>query len=224
VVSRRARALAFLLLAVGCATLAAAVANGYGSSVAQSFGPLREVVVAGRDLPAGEPIGPAELSRSLQLRRIPARFVPPGALLRLQQALGRVPAAPIPVGSYVLAVQLRAPREDASQNRPRLASGHRPVEISVSGGDALLAAGGSPEGSRVDVVVTTEPRGPGPGRTYIAAAGVRLLALAQQDPSSPGPAGGWSATLALTRNQALGLIEAESFARAVRLLPRPGGG
>ena len=44
------------------------------------------------------------------------------------------------------------------------------------------------EGSRVDVVVITEPRGPGPGHTYVAASGVRLLALTQQDPAGPGPA------------------------------------
>jgi hypothetical protein len=52
---------------------------------------------------------------------------------------------------------------------------------------------------------------------------VRLLALTQQGAAGAGPAAGWSATLALTRSQALQLIEAESFARAVRLLPRPGG-
>jgi Flp pilus assembly protein CpaB len=221
--SRRGRAGAFLVLAAGCAALAATLANGYGSSVAQSFGPLREAVVAARELPAGKPIGPPELTRSLQVRRIPVRFVPPGALSSPQQALGREPAVILPAGSYVLESQLRAPRPKGVAGGPRLARGRRPVEIEVSGGEALLTAGGSPNGSRVDVVVTTEPGGPGPGRTYIAAAGVRLLALTQQDPPGPGPAAGWSATLALTRSQALQLIEAESFARAVRLLPRPGG-
>jgi Flp pilus assembly protein CpaB len=96
------------------------------------------------------------------------------------------------------------------------------VEITVSGGEALLA-GGSPPGSRVDVVVTSEPNGSGPGRTYVAAAAVRLLELTRQVVEGPGPSPGWSATLALTRDQALRLIEAESFARSVRLLPRPAG-
>lgn len=221
--SRRARAAAFLILAVACAALAAAVADGYGSSLARSFGPLRQVVVAARDLPSGQPIGPPDLSGSLQIRRVPARFVPPGALSVPEQALGREPEATLPAGSYVLAPQLREPRPEGARRGPALAAGRRPVEIAVSGGEALVAAGGSPDGSTVDVVVTTEPHGPGPGRTYVAAAGVRLLALSQQDPAGPGPAGGWSATLALTRRQALDLIEAESFARAVRLLPRPGG-
>jgi Flp pilus assembly protein CpaB len=218
--SRRARAVAFLLLAAGCAALAAAAASGYGSSVARSFGPLREVVVVTRALPAGRPIDPAALSRSLALRRVPSRFVPADALTVPQQALGRAPAAPLPVGAYVLDAQLREPRAPAARG-PRLAGGRRPVEIAVSGGEAVLAAGGSRDGSRVDVVVTTEPRGPGPGRTYVAAPAVTLLALTRQHATGPGPAEGWSATLALTRDQALRLIEAESYARAVRLLPLP---
>ncbi len=221
--SRRARAVAFMLLAAGCAALAATVANGYGSSLARSYGPLREVVVANDDLPSGVPLSAAELSRSLEVRRIPARFIPPGALSTPQGALGREPAAPVPTGSYLIAAQLRLPGADRARGDPQLPRGHRPVEIAVSGGGALLATGGSPEGSRVDVVVIAEPRGAGPGHTYVAAAGVRLLALTQQDPAGPGPALGWSATLALTREQALELIEAESFARGVRLLPRPGG-
>lgn len=220
--SRRARAVLFLSLAIVCAVAAATLANGYGASVAQSFGPLRDVVVARRQLPPGKPILAADLSRLLQPRRVPARFVPAGALELAEQALGREPAAVIPAGSYVLAAQLRVPSEGRRRPGDGLAAGRRPVEITVGGGEALLAAGASPQGSRVDVVVTTEPNGPGPGRTYVAAAAVRLLGLARQDPEGPGPSPGWSATLALTRREALRLIEAESFARSMRLLPLPG--
>ena len=219
--SRRARAAAFCLLALVCAALAATLANGYGASVAQRFGPMREVVVARRQLPAGKPIGAREVSRSLQERRVPSRFVPTGALGLADEALGREPSAAIPAGSYVLAAQLRLPSSTQRQGSETLAAGRRPVQITVAGGEALLATGGTPQGSRVDVVVTTEPNGPGPGRTYVAAPAVRLLALTRQDPTGPGPSPGWSATLALTRAQALRLIEAESFARSVRLLPRP---
>ncbi len=62
------------------------------------------------------------------------------------------------------------------------------------------------------------------GRTYVAAEGVELLALGQSgDPGAgdglPGPGpGAWTATLALTRPQALRLIQAENFARQVRLI------
>jgi pilus assembly protein CpaB len=218
--SRRGRAVLFLALAIGCASLAAAIANGYGTSVAQSFGPLRSVVVARRDLPGGKPIEPADLPEALQLRRVPSRFVPPGALSVAEQALGRAPVSDLVAGSYLISAQLRAPGSRRAGAALPLGAGRRPVEIVVQGADAILAAG-SPQGAKVDVVVTTEPDGPGPGRTYVAAPGVTLLALRENDPTGPGPSPGWSATLALTRSQALRLIEAESFARSVRLLPRP---
>jgi hypothetical protein len=93
------------------------------------------------------------------------------------------------------------------------------VEIAVSGADALLAAGPEAGGRRVDVVVTAEPDGPGPGRTYVAAARVPLLALGPgEDGAAPG--GTAAATLGLTRSQALRLIAAESYARKLTLLPR----
>jgi len=75
----------------------------------------------------------------------------------------------------------------------------------------------SPRGAKVDVVVTSEPRGGARGRTYVAAAGVPLLALA---PAGEDPTGSTAAaTLGLTRRQALRLIAAESFARKLTLLP-----
>jgi hypothetical protein len=91
------------------------------------------------------------------------------------------------------------------------------VQLGVTGAEALLVGGGSPEGSGVDVVVSQQGGLGERGRTYVAAAGARLLALAQ--PSGPGE--GWSATLALTREEALDLIGAETAARQIRLLPRP---
>ncbi|MGH2981982.1 MAG: SAF domain-containing protein, partial [Solirubrobacterales bacterium] len=145
--SRRARAVAFFGLSAGCAALAAAVANGYGTRVAQGFGSLREVVVVVRQLPAGEPIGRAQVSGSLEVRRIPGRFVPPGALASPHQALGQEPAAVLPAGSYLVAAQLRLPAAKTADNGPRLGSGRRPVEIAVGGGEARVALGGSPEGS-----------------------------------------------------------------------------
>lgn len=79
-----------------------------------------------------------------------------------------------------------------------------------------MAVGPTPVGARVDVVVTSEPGGSGRGRTYVAAAGVPLLAL---KPEAEGPGSGIAAaTLGLTKGQALRLIAAESFARKVTLL------
>lgn len=215
--SRRGRALAFVLAAATAAVAAAAIADGYGARVARGYGELRPVVVARADLKAGEAIDP-RAAAGLEVHRVPARFVPPGALRDPAEAIGLTPATTVPAGSYLLASQLRPPRTGAGAGLG-LGHGRRPVEISVSGAEALLVAGARPVGERVDVVVTTEPAGSGAGRTYVAAAAVPLLALG---PAAAGTAaeGVAAATLGLTRSQALRLIAAESFARQVTLLPR----
>ncbi len=215
--SRRGRALAFVLAALCAAAVAAAIADGYGASVARGYGALRPVVVAAVDLDGGQEIDPGQAAE-LELRRVPARFVPPGALENPAEAIGLAPTATIPAGSYLLASQLRPPRADPA-GAFGLGPGRHPVEISVSGAEALLVAGAQPVGERVDVVVTTEPSGSGSGRTYVAAAAVPLLALG---PGAEGTAaeGVATATLGLTRSQALRLIAAESFARQVTLLAR----
>jgi Flp pilus assembly protein CpaB len=224
--SRRARAIGFACAAIACAGLAAAIAGGYRTDLESQLGRLRPVVVARGALPPHRPLRPAEASRLLQIRRIPERFAPPGALTTPQQAVGRAPTARIPAGAYLLGSQLRDAARHRHAGRPRLGAGRKPVEISVSGAEALAAAGGDPQGSRVDVIVTTEPGpGGGSGRTYVAAEGVELLALGQSGDSGageglPGPGvATWTATLALTRSQALRLIQAQNFARQVRLIP-----
>jgi Flp pilus assembly protein CpaB len=215
-VNRRTRALIFLFAALACALLAAAVASRYRSRVAAQYGPLRPVVVAAAELPPGEVVGPKEAKRSLIVRRVPSSFAPPGALRNSGDALGRAPGATIPAGSYVLDAQLVVPQAPDPPT-PGAGRGRRPVQIAVSGAEALSVGGATPEGSRVDVVVSQPGGLGGKARTYVAAEGVRLLALA--GPGGPGE--GWSATLGLTRDEALELIGAESAGREIRLLPRP---
>ncbi len=208
---RRRRSLGFLLAAALAAAAAAAIADGYGESVARGYGELRPVVIAAEALPGGEPVDPA----ALELRRVPVRFAPPGALGSPAEAVGLEAVAEVPAGSYLLSAQLRPPRSGDGLGGP-LGSGRRPVEIAVSGADALMVTGAQPVGSKVDVVVTTEPDGAGGGRTYVAARAVPLLALG---PGEEGAAGTAAATLGLTREQALALIDAQSFARRVTILP-----
>jgi Flp pilus assembly protein CpaB len=215
-VSRRARALAFLIAALVCALLAASVAGRYRSRLEARYGPLRPVVVATSELAAGNVIGSESERTALAVRRVPARFVPPGALTRPGDALGRAPEAIIPAGSYVLGAQLVLPRMK-QQRAPDVGLGLRPVEVVVAGAQALTVGGAPPEGRRVDVVVSRQA---GLGRSahaYIAASAVKLLALAA--PGGPGES--WSATLAVTEQQALALIGAQSAGREIRLLPRP---
>jgi pilus assembly protein CpaB len=217
--SRRTRAILFGLAAVVAAALAATIANGYGDSVTRGYGALRPVVVASGTLPTGKPLDPAAIEADLEVRQVPARFVPDGALSDPAEAIGLEPAAAIPPGAYLLAAQLHPPRSEAPG--PHLGGGRRPVQIAVSGAEALAVGGGSPVGARVDVVVTTEPGGGGRGRTYVAAAGVPLLALG----SSPedDAVGTAEATLGLTRAEALHLIAAQSFARRVTVMPEGEG-
>jgi Flp pilus assembly protein CpaB len=215
-VSRRARALAFLVAALVCAVLAATIAGRYRSRLEARYGPLRPVVVATTELGAGEPISVERAQAALAVRRVPASFVPPGAITRPTDALGQAPGATIPAGSYVLGAQLAVPQPNEPR-APGVGVGLRPVEVAVAGAEALTVGGAAPEGRRVDVVVARQAGLGRNARAYIAASAVKLLALAA--PAEPGES--WSATLAVTERQALSLIAAQSAGREIRLLPRP---
>jgi Flp pilus assembly protein CpaB len=215
-VSRRTRASVFLVSALLCAILAAMVAGRYRSRVDARYGPLKPVVVSTAELPAGKPIDVQRAGSDLAVRRVPASFVPPGALVRPGDALGRAPSSVIPSGSYLLDAQLVLPQAGAPR-APGVGQGLRPVAVAVAGAEALTVGDGSPEGSRVDVVVSRQAGLGRSAQARIAATGVRLLAL--QSPAGPGE--GWSATLAVTEQQALALIAAQSGGREIRLLPRP---
>jgi Flp pilus assembly protein CpaB len=224
-VSRRARAIAFACAALACAALAAGLAGGYRGEVESQLGELRSVVVARTELAAGRPLRPSAVRRGLELRRVPDRFAPVDALGSIEDAIGLVPRSPVPPGGYLLSSQLRAPGSGGGQQRIRLPPGREPVDIAVTAAESL-AAGGDPGGMPVDVIVTTEPGpGGGKGRTYVAAGPVRLLELRPEGVPPPEPdtmpaieTSAWIATMALTREQALRLIQAESFARQVRLI------
>lgn len=213
--SRRSRAFAFLTAALICAVLAATVAGRYRSRLEARYGPLRSVVVATTELAAGKPIGSDRPGAGLAVRRVPASFVPPGALSRPGDALGRAPAAPIPAGSYLLGAQLVIPHAK-EPHAPGVGTGLRPLQIAVAGAEALTVGGAAPEGRGVDVVVSRQAGLGRAARAYIAATAVKLLALAT--PAGPGEP--WNATLAVTEQQALSLIAAQSAGREIRLLPR----
>src|SRR5215475_11086757 len=107
--SRRKRALAFLLASLAAAGAAAAIAEGYGSKVARGYGPLRPVVVVESALPAGIELGSRRAAEDLAVRRVPQRFVPPGSLESPGEAAGLTAAGPLPAGAYLQATLLRPP-------------------------------------------------------------------------------------------------------------------
>jgi len=217
--SRRARAGGFAALAVLCAIASGSIASSYRDNVDEQLGELRTVLVVTDPLAAGQPLGRRRVKRAVEAREVPLRFVPPDALGDPGEALGRKPLAPIPPGSYLLASHLRAsgPRPPAT---PRLGADLHPVEITVTGAGSIAALGPA-TGARVDVVVAGEPVTGGRARVHVAAEAIRLIALEPAPPEAAPEAGGesWSATLALDRRQALKLIEAENFAREIRLIP-----
>jgi Flp pilus assembly protein CpaB len=57
--SRRRRALTFLLAALLAAGAAAAIADGYGAGAVRGYGPLQPVVVVEKTLAAGQRLGPS---------------------------------------------------------------------------------------------------------------------------------------------------------------------
>ena len=211
--NRRRRALLLTVLALAAAGLAMTLVNGYSTSVVDSYGALRPVVVVTKPIGRGKEVSPQMAGRNFEVRRIPVRFTPAGAVTTPDQAIGFETGGPLYVGSYLTANLLRRP--ETGREKPAIPDrGRHAVEISVSGAGALTGTAG-----RVDVLVTTETRtGTGNGRTYVAARRVPLIAIGRTGASDAG-VGLTQVTLGLSRQQAIDLVEAESFARRVTILP-----
>jgi pilus assembly protein CpaB len=214
--ARRRRGLLLLCVALACGGLAAAQVAERERSVEARVGPLVPVVVAKRDLDAGDRLR----ADALALKRVPARFVPPDALGSAAQLAGARTEVPVSAGGYVTAALLDA--GGAVEGGDGLARGERTVEVGVSGSATPPAPG-----ARVDVIVSTEA-GAGGGRTFVALADVELLALradadGYSDPDAEAAAPSALATLRVTLRQAVYLTAADNFGREIRLLARPAG-
>jgi hypothetical protein len=210
----RRRALAFAALAAISALASIAVASRYRDGVAEGFGELRSVVVVKSELRPAWPLDAEQLRTSLLTRQVPEAFVPPDALSLPSEALGARPRTRIPVGSYLLRSQLAS--GERPEPGPGLADGLRPIEVAVASAAGLEQAGR--RSARVDVVAADEPGTTVNPRVRVLARRVPLLGI-RRARGGGGP-GGWLATLGLGRAEALEVIEAENFARQIRLLPR----
>jgi pilus assembly protein CpaB len=199
--SVRRRGLLLLCLALVCGGLAASQVRERERRAAATLGPLVPVAVASRDLPADHRLAEGDLGA----RRVPARFVPPDVLGDPAQLAGARTAVPLAAGAVLTASVLGAGRNDSDQG-VGLRPGQRAVSVRVAG-----ALADAQPGSRVDVVVSTQPA-PGGGRTFVALEDVDLLGLR-----------GALATLRVTARQAVYLTAAANFAHEIRLLVRPPG-
>lgn len=219
-----------LLVALGCGLLAASQVRQREAAVRRQVGPLVPVSVASRDLASNVRL----TARDVRVRRVPAAYLPEGALGPGEIAESDRVAAPVKAGSYITSALLHG--RAADRGRPALRPGERALDLSVTGGREL--AGDAAPGSRVDVLVSTESR-EGAGRTFVALESAQLLALRPASGDETGPSGPDAeagagdggagsratavATVRVTLKQAVYLSAAENFAREVRLLARPPG-
>lgn len=221
--ARRRRGVVLLVLALACGALAASEVRDRIGEVEGRTGVPVPVVVAARDIEPG-----TELSRAdLRLSHVPQRFAPPDAPTSPDQAIGLHAAGPVAAGSPITAGVVGAV---AGGDEPGvLRRGERAVDVTVAAGAALVET--AVPGTRVDVLVSTDP-GDGPGSSFVALEDVELLGLAagagaadlSLDAEPPAEAAGSAtATLRTTLRQAVYLTAAQSYAREIRLLPRPPG-
>lgn len=219
-----------LSLALVCGGLAASEVAGRVREVEQRVGAPVPVVVATHDLAPDARLDPGDLG----VRHVPARYVARDSLVDAAQAVGRHTAVALAEGTQLTEGSLSGGHGAAARAGRRggaLRRGERAVQVAVTGGEALGGSAGP--GTRVDVLVSTEPRD-GPGRSLLALEDVELLALraageAAATPGSSRPESGSAsgptalATLRVTLRQAVYLTAAQNFARELRLLPRPAG-
>lgn len=200
---RRRRALILLSLALACGGLAASEVSSRASAVEHEVGPLVPVVAARQDLASGTKLQPGQLT----VHQVPQRFAPPDTLASAGEVVGVRLQTGIPAGGYLTQGALE--RGGADRGDPGgLHPGERALEVTAAGGQGLAGSG---PGTRVDVLITSERR------SFVALEDVQLLALRQ------GSEGKSLATLRVGLRQAVYLTAAQSFAREIRLLPRPAG-
>jgi pilus assembly protein CpaB len=199
----------------------ALVLGGRAAALSRRVGGLVDVVVAREPIPAGS----AVRARALAVRRVPRRFAPEGAIASPHALVGLKASVDVAAGTDLSADLVGDGRSQPLG--PAIRRGERVAEVVALGSPALVTPG-----SRVDVLVTLEPRPDERGEAVLALEDVEVLdaaAVAAQDAPS-GRGGGESApgervavSLRVTLRQAVYLAAAQDFARELRLLPRSGG-
>ena len=215
---RRRRALLLVGLALLLGGLAASDVARREAALHREVGPLVPVVVARDALPRGTALSPARLV----VRRIPARFVPAGAVAAAGQLTGLRTAIAIPAGGLVAGGAV----DDGEQAAPGapIRPGERVADVTAVASPELVEPG-----SHVDVLVSRDGQDGGPGRTVLALEDVEVLAArpaAAAGAAGDTPAGDAphvAASLRVSVRQAVFLAAAQSFARDIRLLPRAAG-
>jgi pilus assembly protein CpaB len=140
-------------------------------------GPRVAVVVAARDVARGSILTTSQL----RIVRIPAAFVPPRALSRVEQAAGRAALTDLASGEAV--TQTRLARVRAGPVASLVPQGLRAFAVPTS-----LPPGALQPGDRVDVLATFGTAGAGQPHTETVVEGVEVLFVLGEG----APAGGGS--------------------------------
>ena len=202
--TRRRRAAVLLGLALVLGTLSAAHMSRREAALRAQLGPLTEVVVARRDLPAGRTIELGDLG----VRSLPSRYAPAGEPAFAAALAGQKLAVSVPSGGAVTQALIEAEPRTPEATVKR---GERAVDVLASGSPPAVVAG-----ARVDVLVTTEHR------TRLALENVEVLA-AHGAAAKEGGGTRVMATLRVGVRAAVYLVAAQSFAGDIRLLARAEG-
>ncbi|MDX6681375.1 MAG: pilus assembly protein CpaB [Solirubrobacteraceae bacterium] len=216
--SRRRRALLLGGLALVLGGLAASNVAGREAALARRVGGLVDVVVAREPIAAGAVVR----SRALAIRRVPRRFAPAQRLASASALIGQRAAVDVEPGTDMTA---RLVGDGGSLPAgPPIGRGERVAQIVALGAAQLIA-----RGSRVDLLVTPEPRSDGSGEAILALEDVEVLDAAPVAPDAAPPARDdapgerIAVSLRVTLREAVYLAAAQDFARELRLLPRADG-
>jgi len=218
--SRRRRALLLGGLALVLGGLAASNVAGREAALERRVGALVDVVVAREPVAAGAMLR----ARALAVRRVPLRFAPRSRVASPRALDGLRAVVDIPAGADLVAA-IVGDGEPARMGTA-LAAGERVAQVVALAAPELVTPG-----SRVDVLVTPEPRAGADGEAVLALEDVEVIGA--QPAAGDAPAGGSSgsaapgarvaASLRVTLRQAVFLAAAQDFARELRLLPRADG-
>lgn len=167
----------------------------------QAAGETVEVLAAARPIPAWTPLSPDDLKKV----SVPATLAGLGQVTDPMEVLGTMLLAPLPEGVAIPAYLLA--------HTPVLTPSERAWEIRH--GNVVLLDSALQPGDAVDILAALSRQGE--ERVEEILAGARVIAVTHHEKE-------YTATLALTREQSVALMEAENFARQVRVIRRPQGG
>lgn len=190
-----------MVLLAGCLVLLFLGVWAYQSEQQRALAALGEtvpVVMAARALDAWVPI----TARDMSVRQVPVRFAGPERLSAPDDLDGKMLIVPIPEGAAIPSY--------AVYSGPELQPNQRTWELREAA-KVILDRSIRP-GDRVDVLAASSTEGEGIVRAVLS--GVRVVAVRQEEKEL-------AVTLALTLDEGKALMEAENFARQVRMVRNP---